>query len=133
VKEDDEGDHYLMSSSHLVDHHSTDLHPSVHQPQKPKKSQSTFHDSPFHFGAPKMSFIYIPIYRSDEHVALPLEQLSATDPKDLIRLMVKERVPLEIWLKVAVRPHLSTLQILTKPLKYHSTIQWSSFSPILIY
>lgn len=52
-----------------------------------------------------MSLIYIPLQRSEEHVALPVDQLAATDPIDLIRMLVRERVPLEIWLRVAVRFH----------------------------
>lgn len=51
-----------------------------------------------------MSHIYIPLNRSDEHVAIPVEALPSTDPKELIRVLVRERVPLEIWLRIAVRP-----------------------------
>jgi hypothetical protein len=67
-----------------------------------KKEQKKIHSQ---FYPPRrMSQIYIPLYRSEEHVAVPVEQLASTEPKDLIRMLVRERVPLEIWLRVAVRP-----------------------------
>ena len=56
--------------------------------------------------------IYIPLRgRHGDHVELPLDQLTGTEPKDLIRMLVDERVPLEIWLRVAVRSHLELLSV----------------------
>lgn len=51
-----------------------------------------------------MSKLFIPLHRTDEHVEITVDQLASTEPKDLIHLFVEQRVPLEIWLRVAVRP-----------------------------
>lgn len=51
-----------------------------------------------------MDTIYIPLLREDTNVAIPVDQLPSMDPRDVMRLLIDEMVPLEIWLRVAVRP-----------------------------
>jgi tetratricopeptide (TPR) repeat protein len=49
-----------------------------------------------------MACIYIPVRGQDTGLEVPVDQLSGLDPKTLIDMLVRERVPLEIWLRIAV-------------------------------